>query len=91
VRPRTKEFLIGHPALVVALGLLSAGRREWLPLAMLLGAIGQVSLVNTFCHLHSPLEVSLMRTLWGILIGLLLGAIVWGLVRKNWTAVKGNG
>ncbi|CUU36624.1 MAG: DUF5693 family protein [Armatimonadetes bacterium] len=91
VRPRTKEFLIGHPALVVALGLLSAGRREWLPLAMLLGAIGQVSLVNTFCHLHSPLEVSLMRTLWGILIGLLLGAIVWGLVRRNWTAVKGNG
>lgn len=81
VRPRTKEFLIGHPALVVALGLLGVGRREWLPLAMLLGAIGQVSLVNTFCHLHSPLEVSLMRTLWGILIGLVLGAFVWGVLK----------
>lgn len=82
VRPRTKEFLIGHPALVIALGLLRAGRTEWLPLAMLLAGIGQVSIVNTFCHLHSPLEVSLLRVMWGIGIGLAIGAFVWAVLKR---------
>lgn len=82
VRPRTKEFLIGHPALVVAVQFLRLGRTEWLPLAMLLGAIGQVSIVNTFCHLHSPLEVSLMRVLWGMGIGLAVGALAWEALKR---------
>ncbi|MCS6918303.1 MAG: DUF5693 family protein [Fimbriimonadales bacterium] len=77
VRPRTKEFLIGHPALVVAVGLLLTRRVQWLPLVMLLGAIGQASIVNTFCHLHSPLMVSLQRTAWGALIGIAIGAVAW--------------
>jgi len=83
VRPRTKEFLIGHPALVLALTLLIRDRRAWLPLAMLLGAIGQVSVVNTFCHLHSPLAVSLLRVAWGAGLGIALGfsiLAVWGLL-----------
>ncbi|GBC93937.1 hypothetical protein HRbin15_02439 [bacterium HR15] len=83
VRPRTKEFLIGHPALVVALALLMANRRTWLPLAMLLGTIGQVSVVNTFCHLHSPLVVSLLRVVWGAGIGIVLGLLLVGLFRKS--------
>jgi hypothetical protein len=73
VRPRTKEFLIGHPALVIALSLLLMGRRNWLPIWMMLAAIGQISLVNTFCHLHSPLMVSLLRTGWSMLFGLGIG------------------
>jgi hypothetical protein len=77
VRPRTKEFLIGHPALVMALALLIQDRRTWLPLAMLLGAIGQVSVVNTFCHLHSPLAVSLLRVVWGAGLGIALGLSIW--------------
>ncbi len=82
VRPRTKEFLIGHPALMVALALLMHHRRAWLPLAMLLGTIGQVSVVNTFCHLHSPLAVSLIRVAWGALIGIALGLLVLALGRR---------
>lgn len=81
VRPRTKEFLVGHPALVVALGLLLTGKRNWLPVWMMLAAIGQISLVNTFCHLHSPLMVSVVRTGWSILFGLLLGFALLGLVQ----------
>jgi len=76
VRPRTKEFLIGHPALVVAIALLMANRRAWLPLLMLLGAVGQVSVVNTFCHLHSPLAVSLLRVAWCACIGIVLGLLL---------------
>jgi hypothetical protein len=84
VRPRTKEFLIGHPALVVGAWLLLTGRTRFLPLVMFLATIGQVSIVNTFCHLHSPLLVSLQRTGWGILLGVGLGLLVLG-VFTRWT------
>ncbi|MCS7064748.1 MAG: DUF5693 family protein, partial [Fimbriimonadales bacterium] len=57
--------------------------RTWLPLAMLLGVIGQVSVVNTFCHLHSPLAVSLPRVAWGAAIGIALGLLLLALFRKR--------
>lgn len=84
VRPRTKEFLIGYPALMLALGLMITGRRHWLPLWMMIGAIGQVSLVNTFCHLHTPLMVSLTRTAWSLLLGLAVGTLLlWSWYRNT--------
>jgi len=86
VRPRTKEFLIGHPALVIGAWMLLTGRMRFLPLAMFLATIGQVSIVNTFCHLHSPLLVSLQRTGWGILLGVGLGLLVLR-VFTRWTPV----
>lgn len=82
VRPRTKEFLIGHPALVVGVAMLLTQRTRYLPLTMFLATIGQVSVVNTFCHLHSPLLVSLQRTGWGILLGVGLGLIALVLLRR---------
>ncbi|NUL82403.1 MAG: hypothetical protein HUU60_06720 [Armatimonadetes bacterium] len=75
VRPRTKEFLIGIPALFVMLSLWRSGRANWLPLWGMLAAIGMASMVNTFCHLHTPLWVSAARTGWGIAIGSALGLI----------------
>jgi hypothetical protein len=86
VRPRTKEFLIGHPALVVGAWLLMTGHTRFLPLVMFLATIGQVSVVNTFCHLHSPLLVSLQRTGWGILLGIVLGLLALGVLTR-WTRV----
>ncbi|NLM94865.1 MAG: hypothetical protein GX165_04825 [Firmicutes bacterium] len=73
-RPRTKEFLLGHPALLISLWLPSIGRRApwWL---ILLGSIGCISLVNTFAHAHSPLVLSLARTGIGIVIGLGIGLL----------------
>ena len=68
-RPRFKEFFVGHPALMlwrrepslVHLGLLA------------LGALGQASIINTFVHLHTPLALSLWRTINGLALGLLIG------------------
>lgn len=75
VRPRTKEFLLGHPAFVLGLALWFRGRRKWgLPI-FVIGSIGQVSFLNTFCHIHSPLIVSLWRGGLGLLLGALIGAI----------------
>ncbi|HUU55359.1 MAG TPA: DUF5693 family protein [Armatimonadota bacterium] len=76
IRPRTKEFLLGHPALMLGVALALRGRRAWLPLAALVAALGQVSLLNTFCHFHTPLSVSLLRTANGLWMGALIGTIV---------------
>ncbi|MCG9896221.1 MAG: DUF5693 family protein, partial [Fimbriimonadaceae bacterium] len=82
VRPRTKEFLIGHPALLV--GLLILARRpkdvRWhtAGLALVfLGFIGLTSIVNTLCHLHTPVYLSLLRIAIGLGVGAAIGALVW--------------
>ncbi len=73
-RPRTKEFLLGHPALVLsAAAALNGNTRLALPLA-LAGCVGQISMVNTFSHLHTPLLASLLRVFNGLLLGWLVGA-----------------
>lgn len=79
VRPRTKEFLLGHPALMLVL-LYGYRDNRFLPL-LLLGAIGQASLVNTFAHIHTPLLVSLIRAFHGIWLGILLGLAVYFAVK----------
>ncbi len=73
VRPRTKEFLVGYPAL--ALAWIFMERRERLSsLALfLLGVTALVSVVNSFSHLRTPLEVSFWRSFHGFWIGLLIG------------------
>jgi len=72
VRPRFKEIFIGHPALVI---LLASRKRH--PLMMSLAVIGQLSLVNTFTHVHTPLFISMLRTLYGLIIGYGVGWLVW--------------
>ncbi len=76
VRPRLKEFLIGHPMMMLAAALALRGRRTWLPLVALFAAVGQVSIVNTFCHFHMPLLISLLRTVHGLWIGAALGLVL---------------
>ncbi|MCW5942900.1 MAG: hypothetical protein KIS66_11755 [Fimbriimonadaceae bacterium] len=92
VRPRTKEFLIGHPAMAFGMALLTATRPAkpgWgahgttIAALLVVGSIGQTSVVNTMCHFHTPLTVSLTR----IGIGLLLGGILGGLI---WVAARGR-
>jgi hypothetical protein len=82
VRPRTKEFLFGHPLLLVGLALAYQGRRQPLGLFMLAGAIGQASLLNTFCHIHTPLIISLLRALIGLILGGIFGGIAFLLLQR---------
>ena len=78
VRPRTKEFLVGHPAFVLGIAWWWRGRRKLAIPAFVVGSLGQVSLLNTFCHIHTPLIVSLWRDSIGLVIGVLIGiAIFW--------------
>ena len=56
VRPRTKEFLIGFPALVLAIVLTTRTRYGWWLFAV--AAIGTASAIDTFTHFHAPLLAS---------------------------------
>lgn len=79
-RPRFKEFLIGHPLLL----LWGAYRRklgDYAIVVLTLGMVGQVSIINTFAHLHTPLLLSLLRTANGLALGLLAGLILLGIAR----------
>jgi len=82
VRPRTKEFLLGHPLLLL---LLYTGYRDirFIPL-LVLGAIGQVSLVNTFAHIHTPLVISMLRGFNGLWLGILGGLVLIALWKLGW-------
>lgn len=87
VRPRTKEFLIGHPALIFGLCWWNRIRPESpsrLIAATIIaaGAIGQTSVVNTFCHLHTPIDLSVLRVLSGHLLGCILGLLGWAVFSR---------
>ncbi|MFW5981976.1 MAG: DUF5693 family protein [Halanaerobiaceae bacterium] len=75
IRPRFKE-LMGHPAfiLVLASGKKIYSRLYYYPLLMV-AAIAQVNILNTFSHIHTPFMVSLIRTFHGLWMGILLAAI----------------
>ncbi|MBH37632.1 hypothetical protein CL658_01205 [bacterium] len=71
VRPRTKEFLIGYPFLLMAFMYVDEKiSRMWIWFFNILGSISLISVINSFCHLHTPLQVSLYRTVLGILLGI---------------------
>lgn len=78
VRPRFKEFALGHPSLIAWLYIAGryGERFNFCKLALLLvGFTGQISVINTFSHIHTPLIVSFIRTVNGLAGGLILGGI----------------
>lgn len=77
VRPRFKEVLIGFPFFVLALYVMKQHKQAGLYL-LIPSVIGYLSLVNTFTHLHIPLYVSLLRSVYSLAGGLVIGLIfIW--------------
>lgn len=79
-RPRFKELLIGHPLLLLW-GAYGKRLGDYGIILLALGMVGQVSIINTFAHIHTPLLLSLLRTANGLLLGLLIGMTIWSLAR----------
>lgn len=82
-RPRTKEILIGYPLLIVALYYWSnKGMPSLIKYGLLLfSSITSISIINTFCHLHCPVYISLLRSLYGLILGVCFGFIAIGLLK----------
>jgi len=82
-RPRFKEFALGHPLMIMGFYFYSQASKtkkiHFRPL-IILGLIGQVSIINTFAHIHSPIGICLFRTFNGLALGALAGA---GLIVLN--------
>lgn len=73
-RPRNKEIMLGFPCLLLYCYVMYKGLwvkyREILRLGVV---IGFSSVVNSFCHFHTPLFFTLIRQLNGLWLGLLVG------------------
>lgn len=83
VRPRFKEFMLGHPPLLLGLFLALRYRAAWV--LIIVGTMGQLSMVSTFTHLHTPLYISIIRTLLGLGAGILIGLVCIG----AWIVLEG--
>lgn len=74
-RPRSKEFLIAFPAIFSA--IFAANKK--LPLVtfifLLASVIATSDIINTFCHIRTPIYLSLIRTIISIGFGIVLGVI----------------
>jgi hypothetical protein len=91
VRPRTKEFLIGYPFLFIALVYLDHKiSRHWVWFFMIIGVVAPISLVNSFCHIHTPLSISLYRSCLGIVLGFGFGTVYYFLYRLGKMIVSGR-
>lgn len=75
-RPRGKEFLVGHPAFFLAvLAAYKGAPRLWQFVLACGAVIGQGSLVQTFCHMRTPVWMSVMRAVDGYVAGAMLGIV----------------
>lgn len=85
VRPRNKEFLFAHP--IMLLGLFLSFKYRHAAYLLIFGAMGQLSIVGTFTHIHSPIYISSVRGLLGLILGLIIGLIaimVWQVAERIW-------
>ncbi|WP_196605983.1 DUF5693 family protein [Pectinatus haikarae] len=76
-RPRSKELFIGHPAFFI---MVMAWLRKWpvfiFGILVFAATIGQGSMVETFAHMRTPVYMSLVRGVGGVVFGALLGFLV---------------
>lgn len=73
-RPRFKEFLAGYPALFLSAFFYQKFKKHIILLPLGIGVVmGSVSIVNSFCHVFTAVEVSLKRTVNGLTLGVVTG------------------
>lgn len=73
-RPRTKEFMLGYPMLLAGYYLYKK-KFKYSQFIIILGAIGTMSTVNTFTHFHTPFLYSMLRSVYGVIFGAIVGLI----------------
>lgn len=72
-RPRYKEFLIGYPACFLFAFFYMRKTLLILPAIIVFVQMAGVSVVNSFCHFHTPLLLTMLRVFNGLWIGVIIG------------------
>lgn len=76
-RPRSKEVFLGYPSLMLLAFAVKNGLwTRYRELLRLGAALGFSSVVNSFCHFHTPIAFILLREFNGLWLGLILGSVV---------------
>lgn len=90
IRPRTKEFLIGYPFLILAFYYVDRSiSRNWLWFFNMLGCVALISVINSFCHLHTPVWISAYRSAVGLLLGIAVSLLYIAVFRSvRWLVQK---
>jgi hypothetical protein len=73
--------------MTLAISLAMLGARRWVLPAAMVGAAGQTDLVDSFSHIHTPLVYIIERTVYALVIGSLIGAVLVGILlwsRRWW-------
>lgn len=86
-RPRSKEFLIAYPAFLAMFWVAARRFKNLILPFSVLAAIGFASAVNTFCHGRAPFVLSMIRADTGLLLGALLGILLFCCAEAIYAAV----
>ena len=90
-RPRTKEFLVCFPSIMLAAYCAVRRLPFFTALFGLAGTIGMTSVCNTFMHIRTPLYLGFARTGYAVVLGVILGAVfigVFELCLRGWLRVR---
>ncbi|WP_026476651.1 DUF5693 family protein [Alkaliphilus transvaalensis] len=88
-RPRTKEFLIAFPALMMGVYLAHQYKYKIFIFATGLAAVmGQTSIINTFSHFRTPIYLSAIRTVYSLGLGILVAIIFIALLEVGVKLIK---
>lgn len=74
VRPQQQRIFNWEIPLTLLLFWLGASSRNWI--LTIPAVIGQVSLVNTYAHIHTALLISLQRSFNGLVLGIVIGLLL---------------
>lgn len=89
-RPRTKEFLVAFPGIMLAVYCAVRRLPFWTALFGLAGTIGLTSVCNTFMHIRTPLYLGFVRTGFSLLFGIVIGCVavvLFDLLCRGWNMV----
>lgn len=77
VRPRTKEFAIGYPCLIIYYSLIRSDVfPKYRELFRVGASISFASAINTFCHFHTLLPITIVRVVNGWWLGISIGVLI---------------
>ncbi len=75
-RPRLKEFLLAFPAIFAAVFVANKKMPTLTFIFMLIAVMGTSSIINSFCHIRTPIYLSSVRTAISVGFGIIIGCVV---------------